>query len=145
MHVAALELEPKQFGELTPRLTADASFPVKALKQAADGEETCELFWVLAVGCTGLIRDRQSHFVHSVEEDADDELAPRSSSSSSAFSAAETKRQVCGQALALKPGAVCAKDDCSFAALHAGRCERRSRCKKVFCSRERVQGWPWDI
>ena len=95
VHVAALGQGPKQFWELTPRLTAEASSPVKALKQAADGEETCELFRVLAMGCTRIIRDRQSHFVQAVEDDADDDSAPSSSSSSPAVPAAESKCLVC--------------------------------------------------
>ena len=134
MHVAALELEPKQFGELTPRLTADASFPVKALKQAADEEETCELLRVCAAGCTRLIRDRKSHFVQAEEEVAEDELVPSSSSSSSSDAVAERKCAVCGDALGLKPQVVCAKDECLVGALHAGCCERCPACKKLFCS-----------
>ena len=114
MHVAALEKDPKHFQVLTLRLTAEASYPVKALKQAADRGETCELCRTLAVGCTRLIRDRHSHFVQTAEEVAEDDSAPRSSSSSSAASGAERKCPVRGQALALKPEAVCVTDECSF-------------------------------
>ena len=78
------------------------------------GGETCELFWVLAVGCTRLIRDRHGRFVQTTEEDAEDDSAPRSSSSSSAAPGAERKCPVRGQALASKPEAVCVKDECSF-------------------------------
>jgi hypothetical protein len=104
---------------LTLRLSAGASSPVKAPKQAADGGETCELFWVLAVGCTRLIRDRRGRFVQTAEEDAEDDSAPRPSSSSSAAPAAERKCPACEQALVLRPEAVCVKDDCSFGAFHA--------------------------
>ena len=134
VQVVALEKDPKQFVALTLRLTAEASFQAKALKQAADEEETCELLRVCAAGCTRLIRDRKSHFVQAVEEGEDEEPAASSSSSSSAAPAAERKCAVCGEALGLKPQVVCAKDECLVGALHAGCCERCPSCKKLFCS-----------
>jgi hypothetical protein len=39
VRVAALEKDPRNFQELTLRLTAEASYPAKALKQAAEEEE----------------------------------------------------------------------------------------------------------
>ena len=118
MHVVALGKDAKQFRALTLRLTAEASYPAKAMKQAADEEEMEALLWVLTAGCTRLIRDRHSHFVQAAEEDAEDESAPSSSSSSSAAPAAERKCPMSGKALGLQLEAMCAKDDCSSGAVH---------------------------
>jgi hypothetical protein len=134
VHVVALEKDAKQFRALTRRLTAEASYPAKAMKQAADEEEMGALLRVLTAGCTRLIRDRHSHFVQTAEKDAENESAPSSSSSSSAAPAAERKCPVSGKALGLKTQAVCAKDDCQICVLHAGCCQRCCSCKKYFCS-----------
>ena len=140
MQVVALEKDPKQLVALTLRLTAEASFPEKAMKQAAQEEETCELLRVCAAGCTRLIRDRKSHFVQAVEEDAEEEPVPSSSSSSSSASVAERKCAVCGEGLGLKPQVVCAKDECLAGVVHAGCCERCCSCKKSFCTSAHMVG-----
>ena len=94
--MVALEKDPKQFVALTLRLTAEASFPEKAMKQAADEEETCELLRVCATSCTRPNRDRKSHFVYAEEEVAEEELVASSSSSSSAAPAVERVRTSLG-------------------------------------------------
>ena len=114
--MVALEKDPKQF----VALTAEASFLEKAMKQAAEEEETCELLRVCAAGCTRLIRDRKSHFVQAAEEDVEEEPEAISSSSALAAPAAERKCVACGQASGLTLEAMYVKDDCPFGAVHLG-------------------------
>jgi hypothetical protein len=134
VNVVALERDAKQFRALTERLTTEASFSARAIKQQGEEEKQVALLTMLAAKFTKLNPVLGVHFADADKDQLGEKAEDGAEQSLSLSPVQGRSCPSCGQELKQTDEIECAKSKCTTGKLHATCALQCQKCAKFFCS-----------